>query len=152
MQCVENCDDPNPRHHILYEQPVWQTLQMFRMHFLPSVCVVSRDSDRTLRTSRRNVMSVIFMLLLFLDCGMLPSRPLFTPSSPLYTTRPTSSRFGRPSCERAVHRSQAQVSAPSRIQSAPSMVTCCMRLNRHNGPSPSSAFSIKPVLFADHLS
>ncbi|TFY74649.1 hypothetical protein EWM64_g9363, partial [Hericium alpestre] len=33
MQCVENCDDPNPSHRQLYEQPVWQTLQMFR--FLP---------------------------------------------------------------------------------------------------------------------
>ena len=29
MQCVENCTDPNPRNHVLYEQPVWQTLQMF---------------------------------------------------------------------------------------------------------------------------
>jgi hypothetical protein len=27
MQCVENCDDP--QHQVLYEQPVWQTLQMF---------------------------------------------------------------------------------------------------------------------------
>ena len=31
MQCVENCDDPDPKRHVLYEQPVWQTLQMFRM-------------------------------------------------------------------------------------------------------------------------
>lgn len=30
MQCVENCSDPDPRNHVLYEQPVWQTLQMFR--------------------------------------------------------------------------------------------------------------------------
>lgn len=29
MRCVENCNDPNPAHHVLYEQPVWQTLQMF---------------------------------------------------------------------------------------------------------------------------
>ncbi|KAI6150723.1 hypothetical protein BKA82DRAFT_4118987 [Pisolithus tinctorius] len=29
MQCVENCDDPNPQNRVLYEQPVWQTLQMF---------------------------------------------------------------------------------------------------------------------------
>ncbi|KDQ12303.1 hypothetical protein BOTBODRAFT_67501 [Botryobasidium botryosum FD-172 SS1] len=29
MQCVENCDDPNPAKHVLFEQPVWQTLQMF---------------------------------------------------------------------------------------------------------------------------
>ncbi|KAJ8457744.1 hypothetical protein ONZ45_g18193 [Pleurotus djamor] len=29
MQCVENCADPNPAKHVLYEQPVWQTLQMF---------------------------------------------------------------------------------------------------------------------------
>ncbi|KAI0080569.1 hypothetical protein K474DRAFT_1589476 [Panus rudis PR-1116 ss-1] len=38
MQCVENCDDPNPRHHVLYEQPIWQTLQMFlgeMLCFLP---------------------------------------------------------------------------------------------------------------------
>ncbi|KAI0315853.1 hypothetical protein OF83DRAFT_319071 [Amylostereum chailletii] len=38
MQCVENCDDPNPAHHVLYEQPFWQTLQMFlgeMLCFLP---------------------------------------------------------------------------------------------------------------------
>ncbi|KAH0584312.1 hypothetical protein H2248_009856 [Termitomyces sp. 'cryptogamus'] len=29
MQCVENCLDPDPRNRVLYEQPVWQTLQMF---------------------------------------------------------------------------------------------------------------------------
>ncbi|KAH9901202.1 hypothetical protein C8Q73DRAFT_234430 [Cubamyces lactineus] len=40
MQCVENCDDPNPAHHVLYEQPVWQTLQMFlgeMLCFLPVI-------------------------------------------------------------------------------------------------------------------
>ncbi|EIW84965.1 hypothetical protein CONPUDRAFT_117296 [Coniophora puteana RWD-64-598 SS2] len=38
MQCVENCNDPNPSNHVLYEQPVWQTLQMFlgeMLCFLP---------------------------------------------------------------------------------------------------------------------
>ncbi|KAA1471279.1 hypothetical protein DENSPDRAFT_837241 [Dentipellis sp. KUC8613] len=38
MQCVENCDDPDPKNHLLYEQPVWQTLQMFlgeMLCFLP---------------------------------------------------------------------------------------------------------------------
>ncbi|KAH9952193.1 hypothetical protein B0H21DRAFT_684191 [Amylocystis lapponica] len=38
MQCVENCADPNPARHVLYEQPVWQTLQMFlgeMLCFLP---------------------------------------------------------------------------------------------------------------------
>jgi len=29
MQCTENCNDPNPANRVLYEQPVWQTLQMF---------------------------------------------------------------------------------------------------------------------------
>ena len=29
MQCVENCSDPNPSNHVVFEQPVWQTLQMF---------------------------------------------------------------------------------------------------------------------------
>jgi hypothetical protein len=38
LQCVENCDDPNPGARINYEQPVWQTLQMFlgeMLCFLP---------------------------------------------------------------------------------------------------------------------
>ncbi|KAF5386801.1 hypothetical protein D9615_001854 [Tricholomella constricta] len=29
MQCVENCSDPDPSKQVLFEQPVWQTLQMF---------------------------------------------------------------------------------------------------------------------------
>ncbi|CCA66794.1 hypothetical protein PIIN_00557 [Serendipita indica DSM 11827] len=29
MQCVENCQDPDPSKHVYYEQPVWQTIQMF---------------------------------------------------------------------------------------------------------------------------
>lgn len=29
MQCVENCNDPDPLNHVHYEQPVWQTLVMF---------------------------------------------------------------------------------------------------------------------------
>ncbi|KAF9821685.1 hypothetical protein IEO21_00531 [Rhodonia placenta] len=40
MQCVENCADPNPANHVLYEQPVWQTLQMFlgeMLCFLPVI-------------------------------------------------------------------------------------------------------------------
>ncbi|KAF8911139.1 hypothetical protein CPB84DRAFT_1701964 [Gymnopilus junonius] len=40
MQCVENCNDPDPRNHVLYEQPVWQTLQMFlgeMLCFLPVI-------------------------------------------------------------------------------------------------------------------
>lgn len=32
MQCVENCDDP--QRQVLYEQPVWQTLQMFLGMFI----------------------------------------------------------------------------------------------------------------------
>ncbi|KAF8968359.1 hypothetical protein BDZ97DRAFT_1800148 [Flammula alnicola] len=40
MQCVENCNDPWNRNHVLYEQPVWQTLQMFvgeMLCFLPII-------------------------------------------------------------------------------------------------------------------
>lgn len=29
MQCVENCSDQDPAKRVYYEQPVWQTLQMF---------------------------------------------------------------------------------------------------------------------------
>ncbi|KAJ3485306.1 hypothetical protein NLJ89_g11911 [Agrocybe chaxingu] len=40
MQCVENCSDSDPTKHVLYEQPVWQTLQMFigeMLCFLPVI-------------------------------------------------------------------------------------------------------------------
>ena len=47
MQCVENCDDPDPRRHVLYEQPVWQTLQMFRMSPPLSVSTVTRLNRST---------------------------------------------------------------------------------------------------------
>lgn len=40
MQCVENCNDPDPRNHVLYEQPVWQTLQMFRASLYYLTCPV----------------------------------------------------------------------------------------------------------------
>ncbi|KAG8827026.1 hypothetical protein FRC19_005994 [Serendipita sp. 401] len=29
MQCVENCNDPDPSKRVYFEQPVWQTVQMF---------------------------------------------------------------------------------------------------------------------------
>ena len=48
MQCVENCDDPNPRHHVLYEQPVWQTLQMFRELQLTLSCALTLTTLRIL--------------------------------------------------------------------------------------------------------
>ncbi|KAI0781124.1 hypothetical protein BD413DRAFT_21691 [Trametes elegans] len=54
MQCVENCDDPNPANRVLYEQPVWQTLQMFlgeMLCFLPVIFtwVRSRRQSQPLR-------------------------------------------------------------------------------------------------------
>lgn len=57
MQCVDNCNDPNPRNHVLYEQPVWQTLQMFRtsavpLRFRPSL-------TRLHMRSRRNALCVV---------------------------------------------------------------------------------------------
>ena len=38
MQCVENCGDPDPTRHVVYEQPVWQTLQMFGMLSMLTGC------------------------------------------------------------------------------------------------------------------
>ncbi|KAH7096102.1 hypothetical protein BKA62DRAFT_720689 [Auriculariales sp. MPI-PUGE-AT-0066] len=38
MQCVENCEHPDPSKHILFEQPVWQSFNMFlgeMLCFLP---------------------------------------------------------------------------------------------------------------------
>lgn len=68
MQCVENCDDPNPSRRVLYEQPVWQTLQMFRASSLTvfSVCILITV------TSRRNALSVLLFHIisqdLYLSC------------------------------------------------------------------------------------
>ena len=53
MQCVENCLDPDLRKHVLYEQPVWQTLQMFRTSLLTLI-----NSHHLSTRSRRNVLSV----------------------------------------------------------------------------------------------
>ncbi|KAG6919888.1 hypothetical protein DXG01_015596 [Tephrocybe rancida] len=49
MQCVENCADPDPSKRILYEQPVWQTLQMFG--FLPVLYawIMSRRKSRPIQ-------------------------------------------------------------------------------------------------------
>ena len=44
MQCVENCGDSDERNHVLYEQPVWQTLQMFRAH-ISAVLLASPPSS-----------------------------------------------------------------------------------------------------------
>lgn len=55
MQCVENCADPDPHNHILYEQPVWQTLQMFRA----SLSITRFTYNYlTFRTSRRDALCV----------------------------------------------------------------------------------------------
>ncbi|KAG7092284.1 hypothetical protein E1B28_008646 [Marasmius oreades] len=40
MQCVENCDDTDIHRRILYEQPVWQTLQMFLGEMLCFIPVI----------------------------------------------------------------------------------------------------------------
>lgn len=53
MQCVENCSDPDPTRHVLYEQPVWQTLQMFRMSLFQL-----DNLTLTYRLSRRNALLV----------------------------------------------------------------------------------------------
>jgi len=51
MQCVENCDDPDPKRHVLYEQPVWQTLQMFLGEMLCFLPVLYTTLAARLRTS-----------------------------------------------------------------------------------------------------
>jgi hypothetical protein len=60
MQCVENCTDPNPRNWQLYEQPVWQTLQMFRtlFHLHPLPWLTS-----PLPSSRRDAVCVSYRYL-----------------------------------------------------------------------------------------
>jgi drug/metabolite transporter (DMT)-like permease len=56
MQCVENCADPNPRNHVLYEQPVWQTLQMFvgeMLCFLPIIYAIAAARYRAYSASKQ---------------------------------------------------------------------------------------------------
>ncbi|KAH6919043.1 hypothetical protein BKA70DRAFT_40223 [Coprinopsis sp. MPI-PUGE-AT-0042] len=50
MQCVENCTDPDPTRHVVYEQPVWQTLQMFlgeMLCFLPVLYTWLRSKTKS---------------------------------------------------------------------------------------------------------
>lgn len=68
MQCVENCDDPDPRNHVLYEQPVWQTLQMFR----PSI-PFHRPPFANAPSSRRNALSVFYLAVYVLASHPLAS-------------------------------------------------------------------------------
>jgi hypothetical protein len=65
MQCVENCNDPDPKRHVLYEQPVWQTLQMFRTWwphisspYYPPIRLTR--THMTFRHSWRNALYVLF--------------------------------------------------------------------------------------------
>ncbi|KAI0268769.1 hypothetical protein BC834DRAFT_820737 [Gloeopeniophorella convolvens] len=51
MQCVENCDDPDPKRHVLYEQPVWQTLQMFLGEMLCFLPILYQYVAKRLRTA-----------------------------------------------------------------------------------------------------
>lgn len=54
-QCVENCEDPNPARRVLFEQPVWQTLQMFMGEvrtsypYITTVCFLVTDDPMSLR-------------------------------------------------------------------------------------------------------
>ncbi|KAJ6577995.1 hypothetical protein B0H19DRAFT_1371023 [Mycena capillaripes] len=50
MQCVEKCDDPDPNNHVLYEQPVIQTLFMFSGEIICIIPVASRLFLRKLAT------------------------------------------------------------------------------------------------------
>ncbi|KAF9533489.1 hypothetical protein CPB83DRAFT_845347 [Crepidotus variabilis] len=50
MQCVENCADQDPTKHVVYEQPVWQTLQMFigeMLCFLPVLYTWFKNRGQT---------------------------------------------------------------------------------------------------------
>ncbi|KAJ1748419.1 hypothetical protein LPJ79_004545 [Coemansia sp. RSA 1821] len=39
QQCIANCDNPDPAQHQLFEQPVWQTLNMFYGEMLCLACL-----------------------------------------------------------------------------------------------------------------
>jgi hypothetical protein len=57
MQCIENCTDPDLTKRVLYEQPVWQTLQMFRTSLMiSSICPPSE----ILGASGRHAVSVTY--------------------------------------------------------------------------------------------
>ena len=134
MQCVENCDDPNPKHHVLYEQPVWQTLQMFCTSHTPKYTNTPPSSLSTrlstppcffcfrfltslLRSSRRNALLVSFISysclhrislihICFSSCFRLPSCSLFSPPKPMAACRPAPTWRERRSSSREWSQSQ----------------------------------------------
>lgn len=68
MQCVEDCDSDHP---VLYEQPVWQTLQMFR-ESIPHVS--SPPSHPPFKSERCSVSLPRFLL-----CSVYPFEQGFLP-------------------------------------------------------------------------
>jgi hypothetical protein len=86
MQCVENCDDPDPKRHVLYEQPVWQTLQMFRTSY-PSPLIIISDVDYSPQSEK---------------CSVRPLRRFLLPLSPGLMLLP---RVGARLSPNVIHRS-----------------------------------------------
>ncbi|KAF8201458.1 hypothetical protein BJ912DRAFT_945417 [Pholiota molesta] len=87
MQCVENCADPNPAAHVLYEQPVWQTLQMFG--FLPVIYtwLRSRSQRRVPNKLAPQSLSGWKPLLLWVPAALMNVGLLYTPVSIYQMTR-----------------------------------------------------------------
>ncbi|KAI9473406.1 MAG: hypothetical protein EXX96DRAFT_577827 [Benjaminiella poitrasii] len=52
MQCVDHCDDPDPKNRVYFEQPIWQTLNMFVGEF--AVWTVYLYQKHQLRKMRNN--------------------------------------------------------------------------------------------------
>ncbi|RKP26357.1 hypothetical protein SYNPS1DRAFT_14307 [Syncephalis pseudoplumigaleata] len=46
MQCVENCDDPDPSKHKYFEQPIYQTLNMFIGELACLLAVADRAKEK----------------------------------------------------------------------------------------------------------
>jgi hypothetical protein len=122
MQCVERCDDPNPANHVTYEQPVWQSLNMFlgelgcSYHPSPSdrtrpsdVCLARRFHPRALRPRCHPVENV-----------PVPARPQSRRSS------------RRPFAPSRAADDEAPREIPPRHQDSPYVAACALRFIRYN--------------------
>lgn len=95
MQCVENCDDPDVTRRVLYEQPVWQTLQMFRSSAPYIMSMYHAHSIIPLIQSGRCCVSISHAShrLIMTYFSRLPSRVVYVAPVTPHSSRPAVGRL-----------------------------------------------------------
>lgn len=116
MQCVENCDHIDPRKHVEFSQPVWQTLQMFLGECLCLLPILFRMLYARLTAGRDAALKKPLLAEYPPDSGIVFSTTNDTPRSRIASDSPSSSYEATRSGyvhSGAIHAPTAPVSTPA---------------------------------------